>query len=554
MIESLVIRDFTIARKVEINFEDSLTTVTGETGAGKSIIVDALAILLGDRADNDLIRHDCDQAEIEGHFTFPVDHPAQTWLQQQDLADDSQCILRRVIRGDKPSRGWINGRAVAAMQLKQLGSLLVDIHGQHEHHSLMQKSSQRDILDSLAGSLSDLIELAPVHEKILKTRQVLHDLLVDAEMIQEKIDLLSYQLQELEALNPIPDEWPELEKQHRRLGHQRELVDTARLIVNRLYEDEHDSVTTRIGQVEHQLSQLSHIDPDLQSIAKILQEANVNIEEATIRLREDYCDLEFDAQQAEDIELRFSLYHDLSRKHRIEPENLAACRQALKADLARLQNPDEEKIILQNQLDELEKQYEKIACIISNKRQTCAVKLGGQVSEAMQDLGMKGGTFKVELQQLSATASKRFGNESVIFLVSTNPGHPMQPLSKIASGGELSRLSLAIQVITAGANQVSTLVFDEIDVGIGGAVADTVGKQLQQLGMTRQIICITHLSQVAARGKHQITVTKTQGKKTDVMVKQLDDQQRIEEIARMTAGARLTEKAIAHAEELLREG
>ena len=551
MIDWLQIRHFAIADEVDLEFDSGLTTVTGETGSGKSIIVDAIGLLLGDRADNGFIKHNHPTAELQAGFNLPEAHPALNWLEENNLDNDGECILRRTIRRDKPSRAYVNGQAVTVSQLKQLGKELVDIHGQNEHHSLLQKAVQRSLLDMAADNLTLIDQLGAIYIQLSELDDQIQTLNNESDATVEKRDLLQFQLQELELLNPTVEEWEWLESAQKKAHHTRELTIGTQSAASRLYEDDHNAVFTALNACHHQLDQLSQFDPSLTAICSMIEEAQVNVEEAAKALRVFYEEGQIDQEEIDRIEERFSLYHELSRKHRVQAHELAEQMQSMLTTLEGLKDPDAEIARLQALRGDTFEKYSEIANQISQKRAVSAEALSEQVTHIMAELGMGGGIFKIALTPVEPDQVTRYGLETVEFLVTANPGMPLSPLSKVASGGELSRISLAIQVILAKQARIPTLIFDEVDVGIGGSVADVVGLKLHDLGQSAQVLCITHLSQVAAKGDQQFSVQKGGGDTVSARVSLLDDQQRIEEIARMTSGAKLTQQSLNHAREML---
>ena len=562
MIDWLEIRQLAIAEHISLEFGDSFTTVTGETGSGKSLIVDAVGVLLGDRAENSLIRQPQSQAEIQGGFDLdaPNDapngaiHPALQWLKDHGLDNQNECILRRVVRRDKPSRAYINGRAVTASQLRDLGNELVDIHGQNEHHSLLGKKGQLSLLDNAAGNAQRLAQLAQHYEKLTALRERIEQVKNHGDLARERAARLQFQVGELETLEPRPDEWPQLEQQQKRMHHAQDLAMGARVVAERLSEDQDGNLSAALADCCRQLQRLAEYDARLGKVIAMLEEANVNLGESVATLKELSAEGILNPQEIAEIEARFSLYHELSRKHQVLPGLLASRLEQLHQELAGLTDPETEL----QRLDELWRthkvDYDRTADAISKSRTTAARHLETGVTDLMQELGMAGGALEIRLHANEGEQHiSRRGNESAEFMVSANPGLPLQPLRKVASGGELSRISLAINVVLAADAPTSTLIFDEVDVGIGGKVADVVGEKLRQLGHNRQVICITHLSQVAAKGHHHWSVAKHTGKQASVSVQKLDHKQRVAEIARMTAGAELTPQSLAHAEQMLQQ-
>jgi DNA repair protein RecN (Recombination protein N) len=556
MIDWLEIKQFVIAEHIELEFDRKFTTVTGETGSGKSLIVDAIGILLGHRSDNSYIRHGHDTAELQVSFALDESHPSHHWMKHHGMNNDQECILRRVIRRDKSSKGYINGHAVTVSQLREIGRDLVDIHGQNEHHSLLKKLVQQNLLDHAADNLALVSQLETVYQNLRKIQQKIELLNSQSQASQERADLLKFQIEELNELAPQPDEWLNLENDHKRMHHQHELATGARSVADILYSSENEStrqtVNDQLVQSAQQLSQLAEFDDGLNPLVVMLNEAQLNIEEVAGQLRPFYGENEIDPLEIARIEHRFSLYHNLARKHRLLPQLLVDHLESMKQELSALKEPEHALSALQNSLFEESENYNQFADQISLNRHRCADKLAIQVTQLMQELGMSGGKFDIQLRPSQSGNFNRYGNESVEFVVAANPGQPLQSLGKVASGGELSRISLAIQVIIANKAQVPTLIFDEVDVGIGGEVANVVGQKLKQLGQANQVLCITHLSQVAAKGDHHFSVSKTSGNQVEARVVKLDKQQRVEEIARMTSGEKLTSQSIAHAEEMLK--
>lgn len=558
MIEWLSIRHFAITGELELEFDDGFSAITGETGSGKSLMVDALAILLGGRADASLIRHGEDSAEIQCQFNLAADHPVFNWLIDNELDSNQEVLLRRVVRRDRPGRGYINGRSVNIGTLRELGNTLVDIHGQHEHHSLMRRSVQQQLLDESAGN-QDLVEqVGAVYDELGSLQKQRDAVSREEASSRERIDLLTFQIGELEQLDPRPGEWDELDNEQKRIQHLHELASGAQQVVNRIDQDDEHNLNQELVRLAAQLRQLERFDPALCNAASLLEEATVNLEEAAADLNSRYQDIAIDQAEVDRIESRVSLYHDLGRKHRIQPGQLVEHYTRMRSELDSLSNPEAETARLDQLIEQQRELYFELAGKLGKTRKASASQLGKEITAAMQGLGMTGGKFQIDLQSGQADKISRNGLESVVFMVSVNPGQPVQPLAKVASGGEISRISLAIQVILASASKVPTLIFDEVDVGIGGTVANTVGERLRQLGQLGQVICVTHLAQVAARADQHFSVSKaTRDSKTGavkVLVEKLDHQQRVEEIARMTGSEKLTRQAREHAEQMLAAG
>ncbi len=573
MIDWLEIHQLAIAEHIALEFGGSFTAVTGETGSGKSLIVDAVCILLGGRCENALIRKQREQAEVHGGFQLGDSHPAMRWLREHHLDNHDECILRRVVRRDKPSRAYINGRAVNASQLREIGRELVDIHSQNEHHYLLRKKGQLALLDQAADNTKRVAQLEQQYEACAAVRSQIEQLQARSSMAQERAELLQLQIEELAALEPQADEWPQLEEQQKRMNHTHDLRTAGHAVAARLVGgvggasqsdsgsdsgngsgNEPHSVSVSLVDCCRQIQRLVEYDARLAKIIAMLEEANVHVSEAAAQLQTFYAERAFSAEEMAAMEARFSQYHELSRKHRTLPGLLVEKLAQMRAELSGLQDPQAELTRLEEQWRAHHADYEKLAHAISKNRRHAATRLSAAVTELMQELGMAGGHFEIRLQPIAQPNLSRYGHESVDFMVCANPGQDLQALGKVASGGELSRISLAINVILAAEAPDSTLILDEVDVGIGGKVAEIIGQKLRQIGNHRQVICITHLSQVAANGRHHWSVTKQTGAQANVQVQSLDHQQRITEIARMTAGADVTPQSLAHAAQMLQSG
>ncbi|MEE8387292.1 MAG: DNA repair protein RecN [Acidiferrobacterales bacterium] len=552
MLANLYIRDFTIVSQLEISFTNGLTVLTGETGAGKSIIIDALALVLGQRADNRVIRHGCQRTEITASFELVETSDAALWLKEHDLFGDSECVVRRIIELDKPTKGFINGRPTAMQQLRELGDYLVDIHGQHEHQSLLKRDGQRQVLDDFADISDAVSDLTTLYRELTSRQDRLKALHDQKEDRSARIELLQYQVSELEALDLQVDEIGAIEEEHARLANGAELLEGVQSISQELYDSEVGSASQILGHAVRKLEALSEHDPKLGELMTLLTEASIQVDEAASGLHNYIDDLELDPQRLEWLDLRLGAIQDLSRKHQTPPEALPEVLPRLQTELSDIEDFDVNLAKLENEIEQIKKHYLDQARHISSERQSAAAKLGGDVSARMQDLGMQGGKFSITLVALDEGEIGPTGLERAEFLVSANPGQPLLPLSKVASGGELSRISLALQVIIATIGRIPTLIFDEVDVGIGGRVAEIVGQQLHQLGQSRQVACITHQAQVAAQGDQHLQVTKdSRDGKTVSHIRSLSPAQRIEEIARMIGGIEISQQTRDHAEDML---
>jgi DNA repair protein RecN (Recombination protein N) len=552
MLRSLTIRDFVIVDRLELEFAPGFTVLTGETGAGKSILIDALALVLGARAEAIVVRSGAERAEVSADFDLAGRADIGRWLRESDLAgDDEAFLLRRVVDASGRSRGFINGHAATAAQLREAGEFLVDIHGQHEHQSLLRAAAQRELLDGYGGLADAAVKVATLHRAWQQKHENRVAFETNAAAFAAEREQLDWQVKELETLKFSADEWPELTAEHSRLAHAASLIEAAQGAVDTLAEGDGASLS-QVNAVVARLENLVEYDPQLREILDALESARIQLQEAAHALRRYGERLELDPQRLREVEGRLEAIHTAARKHRVQPEALPA---KLEAAQARLQELGEGGDVAA--LRRLEEEAHA-ACVaearkLSGARKKAARKLSDQVTEAMQQLAMQGGTFEVALT--AAPEVTAHGLESVEFLVAAHKGMAPQPLAKVASGGELSRLSLAVQTVASQVAQVPTLIFDEVDAGIGGRVAEIVGKMLKQLGSRHQVMCITHLPQVAASADQQWQVTKgTANGKVLSKVTVLDKEQRVEEIARMLGGVKITETTRKHAAEMLKGG
>ncbi len=551
MLTQLSIRDFAIVDEVELTLESGMTVLTGETGAGKSILLDALSLALGDRADAGAVRHGAERADICAAFETSGVVAAAQWLGEHDLDTGGECMLRRVINADGRSRAYINGRPATLQSLRELGECLVDIHGQHEHQSLLKDRVQRELLDGF-GELGGLAAQTAAAAGAWKTSAARLQALRDAAASRdERLDLLRYQVGELTALAPLAGEFAALEERQARLANAGEIGAGLRAALDELYEQE-SSIHDRLARLHARLTRLRDYEPGLASLCELLENTRIHASEAVTEARERLAHVEDDPGELAQTEQRLGALHELARKHRVEPDALAAQCERLGAELEDLEHAGA-------RLDECEARvaadlaaYDKSAAQLSEARAAAAHELGAAVSEAMQTLGMPGGRFAATLAQADDPKPRATGRDLVRFEVSANPGQPLRPLGKVASGGELSRISLAIQLIVSRAAHIPTLIFDEVDAGIGGATAEIVGEKLAALGAHYQTLCVTHLAQVAAQAHHHVQVSKMSGASTTrTGVRVLSGEERVNEVARMLGGVDITPQSLAHAESML---
>lgn len=550
MLKHLHIRNFALVETLELDLEAGMTVLSGETGAGKSILLGALGLTLGDRADTGVIRHGEERAEISATFDLQGLPAVKDWLVGRELEMDGECILRRIVGADGRSRAFINGQPTPLQSLRELGEQLVDIHGQHAHQSLLKRDVQRQLLDNFAGHTNLARETASVYRQWQQLHEEYERLNRAGAEREARLELLSYQVQELETLKLRENELAELDEEHARLANANRLLEGAQTAVTRLYENEEQSINSLLEQTLSELQELQSYDNGLAAAGELLEGAVIQAREAATELRHYVDRLELDPERLALVEQRLADIHDLARKHRIAPEELPTLHLQLQQELDELDQAGSRLDGMQEEIERTLARYQELATQLSDGRHEAAQKLAGLVSANMQELGMGGGRFDVVLIPLDTPGPN--GLENVELQVSANPGQPLRPLSKVASGGELSRISLAIQVITAAQEGIPTLIFDEVDVGVGGGVAEMVGRQLRALGENRQVLCVTHQPQVAAQGHHHFRISKSsEGKVTRTEVVLIDGEDRVAEVARMSGGVTVTEQTLDHARELI---
>ena len=552
MLRALGIRNFVIAQGVDLETEPGFTVLTGETGAGKSILVDAIELLVGGRGDGAVVREGAERAELSAEFGFETKAPLAGWLAENGLeGDPGILILRRTIDRQGRSRCFVNGHAATLAQLKEAGESLVDIHGQHAHQSLLRASGQRELLDAYAGAASLATETAAAYRDWERLQALAEDAEKQFAQREAERDELRDRVRELKRIAPRDGEWDELAASHDRLAHGSSLLAGAQSALEALAEAEGASLP-QLAAAANRLRALSEHDARLRSIAELLQSAHDQAGEAVRELRGYASRIELDPDALRETEQRIEALHGEARKHRLRPAELPQLLQTLQARLAELElaaSPE----ALQREVQAARVRYESHAQGLSAKRKTGAQSMTRAVTAQMQGLAMAGGRFSVELNPLESPAAT--GLEQAEFEVTSHPSLPLRPLAKVASGGELSRLSLAIQLVASKMSPVGTLVFDEVDAGIGGAVAETVGRALKRIARDRQVLCVTHLPQVAAQGDQQWSVVRSDSRGgVAVAVQRLERAARIEELARMLGGQAITPTTRKHAAELLREG
>jgi len=552
MLTQIHIWNFAIVESLDLEFEPELTVLTGETGAGKSILLDALSLALGDRADSSAIRHGSDKAEISVSFNTGDAPQAEAWLSKHEMQSENECIIRRTISRKGASRAFINGVPSTVQQLRDLGEMLVDLHGQHEHQSLLHKEVQRNLVDEYAQHKDLLAKVRQHHQHWQRLKKEFANLSKANDERDSRLELLRYQVQELEALDLQTTETAKLDQELKRLSNSNQLLQTTQAIIQRLDENEQHAVSTAMSKSANELNDLVRVDDKLAPILELLNTAIIQTQESVSELRHYNESLELDPKRLNEVEQRITDIHNLSRKHRIKADDLVELLPKLQTELQDLEQADIKLVDLENQIESAKASYTKTAKKLTTSRTKTAKVLSQKITDSMQGLSLQGGQFKAECIALDEKHWSASGAENIEFLVSANPGTPLKLLNKVASGGELSRISLAIQVITAQAAHIPTLIFDEVDVGIGGRVAEVVGLQLRALGQHRQVICVTHLPQVAALGHHHYQVSKQSDQTTTVTaIQPLDEPQRINEIARMLGGIDITDQTLSHAKEMI---
>ena len=549
MLKFLAIRDFVIVSSLELDFSSGFTALTGETGAGKSILIDALSLALGERGDAAMVRNGCERAEIAAEFDIATLPHLQAWLVEQELeGDEGSCLLRRVLDANGRSRGFINGRSATLQQMREAGEMLLDIHGQHAHQSLLRPDAQRLLLDGYAGMTADAEQVAALYRDWQALRRRRISLSENAEAVAAERELLRFQRDELEGLGFNAVEWQELQADYARLAHAASLLETAAFGIETLSEAD-NACLAQLNALAVRLRDGMVHDASLGETLRMLESAQAELQEAVYALRHYQQRLDTDPQRLHELEQRIRNVMDAARKHRVAPESLDEALQRIVARLAEL-GGDADLVALEQQEKSAQQNYLAAAQKLTAARKKAADKLAREITEAMQTLAMQGGSFAVALLPLAE--GNACGLETIEFQVAANPGVPVRSLAKVASGGELSRISLAIQVAASQVANVPTLIFDEVDSGIGGRVAEIVGHLLKKLGKNYQVLCVTHLPQVAAAADHQWQVSKAaENGVTLSHIAVLDGGQRIEEIARMLGGVKITDTTRKHAAEML---
>jgi len=553
MLESIQISNFAIIDSLNLEFDQGMTVLTGETGAGKSILLDAIKLIAGDRADSDGVKANQEKAEISVRFDLGDHLQARKWLQDNEMASDNECIIRRVVFANGRSKAFINGHNAPLSQLKSLSQLMVDLHGQHEHQSLQKPQVQQQLLDSYIGDHKLTSEVQRNYGEWQQIKNRLAQLKMGSVERQQRVDLLNLYSQELTSLNLVDGEIENLQNEYARLSHAGLLLENTASLLGILYDNDENTVQSLLSFCEQTLSnQLIH-DSTLSTSHELISNALIQIQEASKELRNYQDSIDLAPERLDWLNQRIASAQDLARKHHRPIEQLPELSRELIIELESLVNNEESEEELNLELDQKRTDYLNSASQLSIKRQETALSLSAQITRVMQQLSMEGGGFSIQVDELESEAGfKASGINAISYLVSANPGQPLKPLSKVASGGELSRISLAIQVILCESSRIPTLIFDEGDSGVGGGIAEIIGKKLRWLGETRQVFCVTHLAQVASQAHHHFRVEKI--KKTNdttTNVDELSGEERLEEIARMLGGVTITDQTRAHASEMI---
>ncbi|HEX7012437.1 MAG TPA: DNA repair protein RecN [Steroidobacteraceae bacterium] len=553
MLVHIQIRDFAIIDAVELELGGGLTVLTGETGAGKSILVDALLLATGGRAGAEVVRHGAERAEVSATFSVEGNAAALEWLQEQSISHDGECVLRRVIGSDGRSRAYVNGQAMPVQALRQLGETLLDVHGQMEYQSLVKRAAQRELLDQSGDHQPLQQTVTDAFRAWSQLREQRDQAVAAARDRQSRLEMLRYYLGEAQALDLKPGEIEELSAERQRLAQHGRLASGARTILELLREAEDVNAEQALSKALTLARTLAELDTRFANIAESVETSLIALREGVEAVEHYQADLEADPDRQEWVEQRLAAIESVARKHRVEPGALLELFAQMREEAERLETLEASLDELEKQLTKAEAQFREACKKLSAARTRAARALSQRISELMQTLGMPGGRFEIAVRPLDIESAGVHGADEIEFLVTANPGQPPRPLAKVASGGELSRISLAIQVAAAQRGALPCLVFDEVDAGVGGGVAEIVGRQLRALGERAQVLCVTHLPQVASQAHAHVRVAKlTDGRVTRTSLHVLTEPERVEEIARMLGGIDITDKAREHAAEMLR--
>ncbi|MBS9432650.1 DNA repair protein RecN [Photorhabdus hainanensis] len=551
MLTQLTINNFAIVRELEIDFQPGMTAITGETGAGKSIAIDALGLCLGNRGEANMVRNGASRADICARFSLSDTPSARQWLEEHQLDDSNECLLRRTITSDGRSRGFINGTAVPLSQLRELGTHLIQIHGQHAHQLLLNNGHQKRLLDTYANQSNLQNEMKQAYQQWHQSCQDLARFQQQALERQSRQQLLEYHLKELNELAPQPGEYQEQDNEYKRLANRGQLLSVSQTALQLLSDNDEQNIISLLNYAKHELAELITMDDKFNQLLTMLEEASIQINEVSDELRHYGDQLDMDPNRLFELEQKISQQIRVARKHHVAPEELPSLHQQLLEEQQSLAQQEDDCTHLSEQVNKHHKQALEVAERLHLVRQQYAKELSKLITHSMHQLAMPHGRFTIDVsfapEHLNAD-----GSDKVEFNVTTNPGQPHQSLAKVASGGELSRIALAIQVITAKKMETSALIFDEVDVGISGPTAAIVGRLLRELGESTQVMCVTHLPQVAGCGHQHFYVSKqTDGEETETQMQLLDKKARLQELARLLAGSEVTKNTLANAKELL---
>ena len=555
MLTQININQLITVNQLLLEFSCGTTVITGETGTGKSILIDAIELALGARANESMVRPGAEKADISLCFDISKLPVAIAWLKNYDLDQGTQeCIIRRTIDKNGRSRSYINGMPTTLQPLRELSELLIDIHGQHEHQSLLKSEKQREMLDDFAGHLSLVNKVSSLAHEWRQLHEEMNTLRKLTDERSARCEFLSFQLRELEELNLTINEFQSLDLEHKQLAHADELLQNMNAALNCLTENEEHNALSSLNHSLQALETVQHVDPKIAAWIENIKTAIIQISDTENELHRYLNAVELDPERLTWVEERISVLFNLARKHKISPNELYEFQEKLATELRTLENSDEHLNQLEQKLKTLEQDYQIAAKKLSQSRQKAAKKLTNEITATIHELALPHAEFQITFIQNQIAEISPHGLEKIIFEIKTNVGQPMQPLAKIASGGELSRISLAIHIATAEQHIIPTLIFDEVDVGISGSTAEIVGKLLRRLGKTHQVLCVTHLPQVASQGHHHVRVEKhTEKNHTLTHAQFLSKDERIKEIARMLGGVAITKKTIEHAKEMVEE-
>ena len=554
MLTYLHILDFAIIDALELDVRSGMTVLTGETGAGKSILVDALQLIAGGRAGAEVVRHGAQRAEVSATFELAqAPRELKSWLEDQSISVEQELSVRRVVTADGRSRAYLNGQSVTVQQLREAGNILLDIHGQHEFQTLTRSTGQRDLLDSFGRHEAAAAEVEIAQRVWLKLLNAALELETKARDRDARLSLLRYQAQELSALGLTEGEFGALTEEATRMANRGRITESVQGALGQLYEEDAGSAHSAVARALQQLKTVAALDPGIATVLTLVDSAAIQIREAARELQHYLDSQDFDAARQDQVQRRLAAIEDLARKNRIAPAQLHERVAQLATELAQLESAESDLATVRADLAMAVERYREQAKLLSARRATAARALSKTVTNHMQQLGMTGGRFQIDVTPLESPEPQPHGVDQIEFRVTANPGQPLRALSKVASGGELARLSLAVQVACAGRDS-RCMVFDEVDSGIGGAVAEIVGRELRTLAERAQVLCVTHLPQVASQADHHLRVNKlTDGKTTRTSLSDLAGPERVEELARMLGGVEITSKAREHAQDMLRQ-